>query len=89
MFAVKCRDRMRCAALRHHVARTTFAATTLSGNAEFKLNFVESHARTRMPRNFAIRDPAANANDHGEQQLAGCEDCSQYKYESIAFANGA
>ena len=84
---MKRRDRVRCAALRHHVACATFAATTLGGHAEFELNFVESHARARMPCDFAIRDPAADANDHGEKQLAGCEDSIQYKYESVAFAN--
>lgn len=68
---MKRRDRVRCTALSHHVPGTAFAAAALSGHAEFELNFVESHARARMPCDFAIRDPAADANDHGGQQVAG------------------
>lgn len=60
---------MRRAALRHDVARAAFTATTLRGHTEFHLDLVERHARACMTCDLAIRDPAANANDHGGQRL--------------------
>ncbi|AMM25843.1 hypothetical protein AX767_16895 [Variovorax sp. PAMC 28711] len=55
---------MRGTALRDDVAGASFALATLGGHTEFELHFVERHSGTRMARDFAIRDSAANANDH-------------------------
>ena len=41
-------------ALRDHVASAPFALAALGGHAEFKLHFVESHAGTRVARDFAV-----------------------------------
>jgi len=51
--------------LRDHVARTAFTLATLGGHAELELDFVESHPRARMTRDFAIGDSTAYADDHG------------------------
>ena len=56
-------------ALRDDIARAAFAAPALSGNAQFKLNFVKAHARMRVACNFTVRDPAAYTDDHGYRQL--------------------
>jgi len=72
-------DRVRGAALGHHVTRTTLAAAALGGHAEFELNLVESHAGTRMPRDLAIGNSATHADDHGGQQMAGWLGCGDYK----------
>ena len=53
------------AALGHHVACAVFAAATLRGYAKFKLNLVKAHASTGVAGNLAVRDAAANTNDHG------------------------
>jgi len=63
-------DRMRDAALRDHVARASFALAALSGHAEFKLHFVESHAGSHVACDFSVRDSATYANDHGGE--SGC-----------------
>ena len=52
------------AALRHHIAGTSFTATALCGDAEFKLDFVKTHAGTGVTRNFTVRDSAADTDDH-------------------------
>jgi hypothetical protein len=52
------------AALRHHVAGAAFALAALGGNAEFELDLVKAQACTGMAGNFAVRDSAADANDH-------------------------
>lgn len=53
------------AALRDDVAGATFALAALRGYAEFELDLVKTQARTGMAGNFAVRDSAADANDHG------------------------
>ena len=53
------------AALRHHVPRTTFALAALGGNTELELDLVETHASLCMAGNFAIRNSAADTDDHG------------------------
>jgi hypothetical protein len=53
------------AALRHHIACATFALAALGGYAEFELDLVKAQACTGMAGNFAVRDSAADANDHG------------------------
>ncbi len=50
--------------MRNHITRTLLAATTLGGYAQFELNFVKAHPRMRMACDFAVRDSAANTDDH-------------------------
>jgi hypothetical protein len=57
--------RAACAALGHDVAGATLALATLGGHAEFELNLVKAHPSAGMAGNFAVRDSAADANDHG------------------------
>ena len=59
-------DRVRRVALGNDIPRASFALATLGGHAEFELYFVKAHARTRMARNFAVGNSAANTDDHGE-----------------------
>jgi hypothetical protein len=70
-FAVKRGDRMRGAALRDHVARATFALAALGADAEFELHFVESHAGTRVARDLAVGNSAADTDDHGDEAVLG------------------
>ncbi len=63
--ALQCRNRMRRAALGDHIARTSFAAAALGGNAEFELHFVKAHPGACITRNFSVGHSAANADDHG------------------------
>jgi hypothetical protein len=58
-------DGMRRAALRDDIASAAFALTALGGHTEFKLHLVETHPGAHVPCDFSVRDPAANANDHG------------------------
>jgi len=53
------------AALRHYVAGAAFALAALGGYAEFELDLVKAQACTGMAGNFAVRNSAADANDHG------------------------
>ena len=71
---VQCRNRMRSAALRDDVAGATFALATLGGHAQFELHLVESHAGTRVTRDFPVGHSAAYTDDHGGKGsgLAGC-----------------
>jgi len=62
---MKCRDRVRRAALSDYLSCAAFALPALSGNAEFKLHFVERHAGSHVAGDFTVGDSAANANDHG------------------------
>jgi len=62
---------MGCTALRDDVACTGFTLTALSGNTQFKLDFVEAHASTYVTRYFAIRNTVANTDDHGNKREAG------------------
>ena len=52
-------------ALGHHIACAAFALAALGGHAQFKLDFVKAHARTGVAGDFAVRDPAADTDDHG------------------------
>ena len=75
------------AALSHYVPCTTFALAALGGNTELKLNLVETHASLCMAGNFAVRNSAADTDDHGLAWLLGeLIPRTYYKCESIAFA---
>jgi hypothetical protein len=65
------RDGMRSTALRDHVAYAGFASTALRRHTELELHLVEGHSGTRMASDLSVRHPAANANDHGVEALAG------------------
>lgn len=85
--AMECGDRVRCAALRDHIARAAFASAALRAHTEFELHFVEGHPCTNMACNLAVGHSAANANDHGsEGASAGWLKMADYKYEFVAFA---
>ena len=53
-----------CAALCHNITNTTFTLPTLSGNTQFKLYFVKTHAGTGVTNDLAVRNSAADANNH-------------------------
>ena len=57
--------RAACVALGHDISSAAFALAALSGHAEFELNFVEAPAGAGMAGNFAVRDAAADTDDHG------------------------
>lgn len=79
--------RAACAALGHYIPCTTFALAALGGNTEFELNFVETHASLCMAGNFAVRNSAADADDHDLAWLLGkLIQRFYYKCESVAFA---
>ncbi len=62
------------AALRDDIARATFALTALRRDAKFELHLVKAHPRTGVARDFAIRDAAADADNHGDEEaVAGCK----------------
>lgn len=54
------------AAFGDDITRAGFAPTTLGGDTQFKLDFIEAQACVRMSRNFAIRDSVAYTNNHGD-----------------------
>ena len=54
-----------------YVAGAVFAATALGGNAQLKLDFIKTHARTRMAGNVTVRNTAADTNNHGSGALDG------------------
>ena len=58
-------------ALGNHVAGAAFAAATLHGHAQLKLDFIKTHARTRMAGNVTVRNTAADTNNHGSGALSG------------------
>ena len=62
---MECGDRVRGAALSNDFARASLSLTTLSGNTEFKLDFVEGHTGSHVACDFTVGDSAAYANDHG------------------------
>ena len=62
MLYVSCRTSR--AALRHDIARTTFAFSTLSRHAQLELNFFKTHAGPCMANDFTVRDSVADADDH-------------------------
>lgn len=62
-------NRSRSTALRNHVAGAVLTASALGGYTKFKLDFVKTHTRMRVACDFAVRNPAANTDDHGSRQL--------------------
>jgi hypothetical protein len=52
-------------ALRDDVARAAFALTALGGNTQFELDLVKAQPGTGVTGNFAVRDSAADTDDHG------------------------
>lgn len=76
------------AALCHDIPRAAFALSALGGDTQLELNLVETHARMGMARDVAVRDSAADTNDHGMGLLVRMRtQCGDYKCESIVFAN--
>ena len=45
---------MRCVALRNDFTRTAFAAPTLRGDAQFKLDVIKTQARAYLAGNVAV-----------------------------------
>ena len=54
------------AALVDHVPSAPFALPALRRHAQFKLDFVKAHASTGVAGNVAVRDAAADADNHGD-----------------------
>ena len=63
------------AALVDHVPSAPFALPALRRHAQFKLDFIKAHASTGVAGNVAVRDAAADADNHGghnhEQKISG------------------
>ena len=57
-------DRLAGAALRHNVARASFAPPALGRHAQLELDVIEAHPGTRLAGDFSIGDTAADADDH-------------------------
>lgn len=68
-FVVNGRNRAARAALGNHIACAAFAAPTLRGDSQFKLDFVKAHPRMGVACYFSVRNPAAYTDDHGYRQL--------------------
>ncbi len=79
-------DRMRNAALGNHIPCAALAAAALGGHAQLELDLVETHASMCMACNFAVRNPAADTNDHGAGSVGWLLTMGHYKCEFIAFA---
>lgn len=62
-YVVQCRHGEGAVALGDYVAGAVFAATALGGNAQLKLDFIKTHARTRMAGNVTVRNTAADTNN--------------------------
>jgi hypothetical protein len=61
-----------CVPLEQHLSTTSRAQLSQRphcGHAEFELNLVERHARMCVACDFAVRNPAANTNNHGLKQM--------------------
>lgn len=58
-------------ALGDDVARTAFAAAALRGHAQFKLDFIKTHASAGMAGDVSVGDTAADTNNHGSQARGG------------------
>lgn len=52
-------------ALRNNVTRAAFTLAALGGNTQFELNLVKTQTGTGVAGNFAVRDSAADTDDHG------------------------
>lgn len=52
-------------ALRDDVTRATFALAALGGDTQLKLNLFKTQSGTCVSGNFAVRDSAADTDDHG------------------------
>lgn len=57
---------MRGVALPDYAFGAVGTAPALGRNTQFKLDFIKPHALLGTVGNFAIRDTAADANDHDE-----------------------
>lgn len=62
-------------ALGNHIACAAFAPAALGGNAQFKLDFVKTHAGTDVAGDFSVGNAAADTNNHGNKQSR----CWQWK----------
>ena len=67
-FVVQCSHRIGGMALGHHIACAAFAAAALGANAQFKLDFVKTHAGTGVAGDFTVGNSAADTNNHGGRQ---------------------
>ena len=61
----------RLAALCHHITGASFALTALRRHTQLELNIVKTHTGAGMAGDFAVRDPAADTDDHGEPLKVG------------------
>ena len=53
------------------ITGAAFATTALRGHAQFKLDFIKTHASARMAGDVTVGDTAANTNNHGNQMSGG------------------
>ncbi len=70
---------MRCGATRvalcHYIPRAAFALAALGCNAQLKLDLVKAKTCPRMAGNLAIRNSAADTDNHGG--LAGWKEMNR------------